>query len=100
MRMHGFQLKISCEIATCRYTCTGSLLQHPSSGRHRALTRYLDRVQSCLFLIRLDGGLARAGIEDFSKVYETNIAAAVQLDLLADVGLLLTSVASCLGVWC
>lgn len=78
LRMHGFlQLTISCEIATCRYTCTGSLLQHPFSGRHRALTRYVERAQWCLSTSRLDGGLARAGIEGFSKGSEINIAAAV-----------------------
>lgn len=87
LRMHGFQqLKISCEIATCRYTCTGSLLQHPFSGRHRALTRYVERAQSCLSMIRLDGGLARAGIEGFSKGSEINIAAAVAIRSLGRCG--------------
>lgn len=78
--MHQFlRLTVSCEIATYRSTCTGSLLQRPYSERHRAPMRCVERAQSCLSMIRLDGGLAGAGIEGFSKGSETNIAAAVAI---------------------
>lgn len=64
LSMHRFlRLIANCEIVVCRYTCTGSLHQRPYSERHRALTWCVEGAQSCLCMIRLDGGRAGAGIE-------------------------------------
>lgn len=49
-------------------------------------------------MIRLDGGLAGAGIEGFRKGSEINIAATVAIRSLGRCGSPLTRVASCLGM--